>query len=137
MAFFADNGGQPGSLLSSQSMAAANVQSTFLGVGQFSVGQVYNVNYFSYAVDLPQVVALSAGTPYWLSVYATGGTEPQNFAWLGATGGNGFSWQTPGGQVAADRQFQLVGTPVPEPATILLFTTGGVAMALRRRSGRA
>jgi hypothetical protein len=133
VAFYADSGGQPGALLSSQTIASAGVQSTFLGTGQFSVGQVYNVNYFSYLIDLPLLVGLSSGTPYWLSVYATGGTMPQNFAWLGASGGNGFSWQSPGGQVAADRQFQLEGTVVPEPGTMLLLATGGLVMAFRRR----
>lgn len=136
VAFFADNAGQPGALLSSQSLLAANVQSTYLGTSVFSVGQQYNVNYYSYLVDLPLIVDLSPGTPYWLSVYATGGSAPQNFAWLGATGGDGFSWQAPGGQVSADRQFQLEGTPVPEPATMLLFATGGLMMAARRRLRR-
>ena len=105
-------------------------------------------------------INLAAGD-YYLSIYGDGGAAPNNAAWL--TGGDlqdpalqqNFAWRSaqfptpgfvvynpgsilPGAGMAdpLDRwnlSFALVGTPVPEPATILSVMVGLAAIAKRRR----
>ncbi len=144
VALHADNGGVPGTLLSMQSFAVGDVNASYIGTGGFNVGSAYNVNYYSYMVDLDTPVVLSTGTPYWLSVMARGGTQPQQFAWLGGLGGDGSSYQqflgpnltlVSASTVNADRAFSLEGTvAVPEPSALLLL--GAAACVLRRARAR-
>lgn len=129
-----DNGGQPGALVWSESPSAATVQSTFRVNVVWNVGTSFNVAYYDYVFHLPAGVGLTGGSTYWLSVMADGGSAPQSFAWLGATGGDSSSRQN-NGAVSGDRSFRLEGT-VPEPATLLLLATAGLALATRRRTRR-
>ncbi len=138
IAFYSNAAGQPGALLSSQTLSAAAVTATGPTTVVWGFGQLglFNASYYTYTVDLPTPVGLAGGTPFWLSVQALGGTSGPHFGWYAGTGGDGTSWQTsPGtpGTVGGDRHFRLDGS-VPEPATLILFGVAGVLVAMRRRS---
>lgn len=71
----------------------------------------------------------SAGTTYWLSVFAYSPEPSQDeaqWAWVGGTGGDAVSVQN-GGIVNFDRAFDLT-TAVPEPATMALLAVGSLLL---------
>jgi hypothetical protein len=131
VAFYADNGGIPGALLSVQTFTPTEAGETSLGT-QFAPGLNLTLALFDYAAFLPTTFA-AAGVPYWLSVYALSpppsATEAQ-WGWVGGTGGDGVSYQSGVGVVNFDRAFTLFQiTFVPEPASIGLLL-GGLALLL-------
>jgi hypothetical protein len=141
IAFHADNAGIPGSQLSFESFAAADVASTFLGYGVFNAGGSYNVSYYEYSVTLTNPFEFSGGTEYWFSIFSRSDSYFPAFTLRGATGGDSASYQQllgPGlavvgqGPVAADRAVVLEGT-VPEPPAILLTAMALVLLPLSRR----
>ena len=142
VAFYADNAGIPGAQLSLDTYAAADVDETFVGDGQFSVGSLFNVAFFDYSVDLLTPFAATAGTQFWFSVMARSDEFNPAFALRGATGGDDASYQhTLGaglsvvneGAVARDRAVVLEGT-LPEPGTLALVGAGLLGLvAIRRR----
>lgn len=149
VAFRASSGGVPGAVLWSQNIAAASVASTFQGNGVLNANGAYNVSFYDYALDLPALFNIAAGEEYWISVTAIAANVNPAFAILGATGGDGSSYQqllganmsvTQSFVRARDRAFTIEGTLlVPEPGTLAL---GGIALAamagvgLRRRPAR-
>lgn len=143
VAFFADNAGTPGALLSSQSFAPASVTATFLGNSTFSGGGTFNAAFYDYRVALPASFAAAAGQTYWLSILSLSANFNPAFAWRAAGDGLGdssFQQQLGAGMsvvnsntVARDRAFTLEGTAVPEPGSLLLFSTAAIGFAARRR----
>jgi hypothetical protein len=94
----------------------------------------------AYGADFVSPLTLSAGTYYALLVgdgVPGDDSTPQWAAWniAGATTGSGvwvyynLTWT----QLENDQAFEVTGTPVPEPATLLLLGTGLAAAGVRRR----
>ena len=135
--FYMDNFGVPGAVLYSELFANAATNETFIE------GAPGASNYFSYDVTLTDSVVLAAGPTYWLSVQGQGNYAPQS-GWayhldpiLGSpaqfkSNYFGFPNWTRSFDVFGydvDACFQLTG--IPEPATLVLLTLGG--LLLRRR----
>ena len=146
IAFYADNGGEPGSLLAFESFAAADVASTFRGTGVLNAQNTYNVSFYDYSVTLTNPFTVTSGTEYWLSVLSRSSSVNPSFALLGATGGDDLSYQEllgpdlsvlSAGGVARDRAVILEGTPVPEPSMIVLLGTALGMLPLSRRYRRS
>jgi hypothetical protein len=143
LSFHAENAGLPGTQLAFETFAAANVSSTFLGTGLFSVGQTYRVSYYEYSVDLVNPFLATPGTQYWFGLLGISNNVNPSFALLGATGGDDSSvQQTLGAGMsvvdtvvrARDRAITLEGT-VPEPGTYALSVLGlGLLIARKRRT---
>jgi hypothetical protein len=126
LTFYADNAGQPGAALLSNTIAG-NANETSIGPGAFGPA-------FSYAADLAVDFAAIGGTQYWLSIVPDLGFPPQ-WGWNKTNPpGGGISFQDFFGErfQRDDVAFQLQGNEVPEPATMLLVAAG-CAAALRRR----
>jgi hypothetical protein len=128
--FFSDNGGQPGSLLSSTNVPGT-ANETFDGTFGGFPAYTYSVTGLGFAA--------TGGTQYWVSVVPDLGFPPQ-WGWSSGTGGDGISYQDFFGtrsQLAADMAFALDGGGggVPEPGTLVMLGTGvlGVAGMIRRK----
>jgi hypothetical protein len=146
--FFADNGGFPGGVVSSQDMTPADVSLSLLGTYQWSFGggDIRNVKIYDITATLPSAIDIAAGTRYWFSPFTLSTNESPTFAWLGtdypSPVGNERTIQqhlngSPTsvdytGVLNRDRAFRLEGT-VPEPASLTLLGLAGAAVLVRRR----
>lgn len=146
VAFYEDNAGAPGALLSIQ-FFPATVEANETFVGQQAFGATLGLAIYNYNATLVTPFAAIGGTTYWLSIYAqspnASPTEAQ-WGWNGGIPGDGTSLQSQsvGGTPVAvnhDRAMILSGTeglePVPEPSTMVLLGGGLAALAvgMRRR----
>ena len=145
IAFYADNGGSPGTQLSFESFAAGAVTSTFLGNGLFTTNDTYNVAIYRYSVALTNPFSVSGGTDYWFSVMSRSSAYYPAFVLFGATGGDDASFQQTLGAglsvlaenaVSRDRAVVLEGT-VPEPPATILLAMAALLLPLSRRLRRA
>ena len=130
--FYANKGGQPGSLLQAF-VIAGNGGETFL---QNDV--VGDPNYL-YTAAVSFSAAL--GTTYWLSVEPDLAFPPQ-WGWGSSSQGNNNSYQDLFGvrsQISDNTSFALFAqtTTVPEPGSVILLSTGlvGIGGMLRRKLG--
>ena len=133
--FYADAAGAPGALLYEQSVAFANITSTFSGSG--TAGGL-DAAFYAFSTDLPAAFHATAGTKYWLAISSIAPTwSPTGWAWLSGIGGDDSSLQVLNSTThitrGRDRQFDLYA--VPEPSMLVLVALG-VAGALRARRQR-
>lgn len=143
LSFYANNGGSPGSMLSTTVLSNAQVTRSSLGTGDLN-GVTYDIYEFTANVN---AFNAAAGTTYWFSPLAASASTPPSFAWIHGTGGDGSSLQQifasgamTGTSTTADLAFTLSGdvptSGVPEPSTAVFVVCGlaGVAVGrLRRR----
>ena len=149
VALYADSAGEPGALLSSQFFSPAAANETFVAQQAFSA--TLGLGVYNYSAALVPFAA-SGGTTYWLSIYAQSpdaNADQAQWGWNGGTGGDGTSMQASfgnrPGEVNTDRAMTLTGhegidpAPVPEPATLTLWSMGALGCAVgayrRRRAG--
>ena len=148
ISFWSDFNGQRDALLYSQTLPAANVQTTVLGTTSFDLPPPVPVVLFNFEADLPTPFLANPGTTYWLSVTSySPNVNPVGWSWFQGTGGDGITIQEayPGGfrfpPREGDRAFSLEGQVVPEPSTLVLLVTGlGVTLGysgVRRQRARA
>ncbi len=119
-----DSAGQPGSL-----QHTAHIDGNG---GESLLGD----NIYTYDITGLSFQELS-GIPYWLSVVPDLKFPPQ-WGWATGTGGDGIAYQdffNNRSQLGADQAFELDGTAVPEPGTLVMLGTGvlGLAGAIRRK----
>jgi hypothetical protein len=93
----------------------------------------------AYTSDLASPIQLMAGTYYALLVGRGDANSNQFAGWMfaGPTAGAG-AWFYNGAwiQIDWDLAFEVTGSPIPEPATLLLLGTGLTAAGVRRRMKR-
>jgi len=132
VAFYANNAGQPGALLSSFPISGNGGETS---VGVDSLGDPV------YAYGAAISFAAGAGTEYWLSVVPSIAFPPE-WGWTSSSTGDGVSYTDDAfgnrTQNSSDLAFSLYETQtktVPEPGGLLLMGTGfvGIAAGLRRK----
>lgn len=126
--FYGGAAGAPGALLSTATLPAAQVTTTFLGVGSFNQA----VNVYSFTATLPVPVTFDPGTAYWFSPLSIQTAFDPFFSWSAAAAqSGGTSYQrnvAPGATTGAgldavrpdDRAFALLYVPEPGAAAVLL-----------------
>jgi len=128
--FWSDSAGQPGSALTTETIAGTATETFVSNDGNSAV--------YSYAATLPTAFTATAGTQYWMSVVPDVGFPPQ-WGWASGTGGDGAAVQDFfGGRstLAADMAFTLKGSSVPEASSMIglgSLVLGGGLLVLRRR----
>jgi hypothetical protein len=133
VAFYADNAGQPGALISSFAFAG-NGNEFFVRNDNLGDPVYFYTEFLNFSA--------AAGTIYWLSVVPTVPFPPQ-WGWTTSSQGDGVAWQSffgMGTQIPSDLAFDLFTTQnvgTPEPGSLMLLGTGvmGIAAALRRKLG--
>jgi hypothetical protein len=135
--FFTDVGGSPNSAFFHEvnvgpvTRGATGMTSSAWGV--HDGGVVYE-----YSVDLPASICLDGGTTFYMSILNNTDSE---WGWLedGSglhwfRGSEGGSWSESSRQT--DLAFQLTGTPIPEPTTMLMLGGLGAGLASARKMRR-
>jgi hypothetical protein len=131
-AFYADNGGLPGSLLLSTD-----------GHGLISTPTSTSFSHRMYTATLDTPFVVASGIKYWFSVFDQG--PKSQWGWLTAIDDSGmahaYTLVPPGDSWAIDDGFALayrLTTSVPEPSTLVLFgiacSIGGLLRCIRRLS---
>jgi hypothetical protein len=141
VSFYSDQGGLPGTLLSTQNVSVLGTQT---GVSPTS-GYLIR----TYDALLPTTVNLTGGARTWVSIVETETSMHDTWMWQFSKdrGGNGVAYQNGPNATLAwrdnfDVSFSLAGTAaVPEPSTLALTSLGvvvvvGVQLARRARAAK-
>lgn len=115
IAFYADNGNQPGTLFAAEDIAPASmVTSRNAGLGTLR----------RYEATFANPIDLSSG---WVSVFGTG-FAPCYFYWANGTNGNGTAYMSGAGTVGADFAFCLLTAPLNREADVAPRSDGDGAL---------
>ena len=131
-----DIAGNPGAILQRSMFSHADVNETFKEILLNPAGtRFYNLH--TYSAALPVAFDATAGTDYWIRIYAKRPTVPTppdvQWGWTLGTGGDDAAQQFNGDFFFTgvdDRAFTL---KAPEPGVALLLGTSLAVVALRRR----
>lgn len=132
--FLADSGGQPGAVLSTETVPMADCQPQALGTTGFQFaanGPTYQIPFYSYRAALPAPFTAAAGQKYWISIVGTTDSDNINWSWYSGSGGDLSSIQDFHGEQTRqlDRNFTLEGVPATAPATPAVSAAATVAKA--------
>ena len=133
VAFYADANGQPGSELSTATVALADCHPTLLGTTAFtnpSNDATFQVPIYTFSVTLPRAFTATAGQKYWVGIVSNCNADDPDWIWFSGTGGDGQCVQNFGGVLhrRRDRAFALQGTPATSPTLPSTFFAGEVAL---------
>lgn len=113
----ADNGGQPGATIGQWNVgnAVARTATGLLIVGFYPE--------YEYHASLSPTVQLSAGIPYWISIYGNTVGDPGSWRWEQSSSGdgqcaydyNGSGWSPMGGDLAFELQLSSSAPPIGNP----------------------
>ncbi len=143
LGIYANNSGAPGTLLYSETVPQADVQTTFLGNGQHAG----TVGVYSFELGLGEEFSAAGGTTYFISPVSIINASSNNpeWVWSGAStysSGTVYQQEINAGSVVAsgsasyDQAFSLIQTPEPAgvgPAALGLLAVFGFSK--RRRFG--
>lgn len=124
VSFWSDAGGQPGPVLTTESIPLAQAAPKSLGTINFAFagGQTpFPIPLFSYRAALATPFVAAAGRRYWISISSRSTTAQPTWSWYSGSDGNGRSTQDFQGtryERELDRGLLLEGTP----ATVTLPT---------------
>lgn len=125
---FADASGSAASTIVDENFAVASVDSTFIGINTFR-GDATRM--YEFSIDFAAPVFVQAGIQYWFSPRSRSTNREHLFLFSQGLGGDGTSLQT---NLAlgrtfvrhGDRAFQLRGSTVPEPTSLLAWSLLGM-----------
>ncbi len=130
--FYLDNGGLPGSAVSTSTVALADCHPTFVNNVQFqnSDGKTLTIPVYGFSAALPNPFTAAAGQHYWISFLSNSPSDTLIWAWYSGKGGDS-RCVTAFGSLANkqnDCAFALQGTATSDPSVPSTFFKGESAL---------